>query len=371
MHVRAALPLFRPKLLVAAIVVVIGVPPVAQAQHSGRVDWDDALDQDDAWYGSEEARRIADNVLLYQDASGGWLKNTDMSRELTASQRARLERGETGGRPTIDNGGTVTQIRYLARVATATGEQRYATACRRGVEYLLDAQYPGGGWPQIYPLDEDYSRHITFNDGAMIGVMRLLDDVAAGEPNYEVLDESFRDRAVPAIAHGIDAILKCQVVVEGTPTVWCAQHDAQTLEPAQARAYELPSLSGSESVGIVRYLMDIDEPTSEVRSAIGHAVAWFEAAKIEGKRVDRIRAPGLDPPRDVVVVDDPNAEPIWARFNAIGTNTPMFVGRDGVVHDSLADIEHERRTGYAYLGDWPRRLLERDYPAWQKKWGER
>ncbi len=370
MYDRTALPLFRPESLVAAFVALWAIPLVSLAQSSGRVDWSDALDQDHVWYSSDEAKRIADNVLLYQDASGGWLKNTDMSRELSADQRARLKRGETGGRPTIDNGATVTQIRFLARVATTTGEPRYAAACRRGVEYLLKAQYPGGGWPQIFPLDEDYSRHITFNDGAMIGVMNVLDDIADGEESYKFLDDATRKRARTAIDQGVEAILKCQVVVDGIRTVWCAQHDERTLAPAQARAYELPSLSGSESVGIVRFLMSLDKPSPEVREAVRDAVAWFETAKIEGRRVERIRAPELDPPRDVVVIDDPGAGPLWARFYDIGTNKPMFVGRDGVVHDNLADIEHERRIGYAYLGDWPRRLLERDYPAWKQKWGE-
>ena len=58
------------------------------------------------------------------------------------------------------------------------------------------------------------------------------------------------------------------------------------------------------------------------------------------------------------MVADPTAEPLWARFYEIGTNRPMFVGRDGIIHDHLADIEQERRLGYAWLGDWPRRSAE-------------
>jgi PelA/Pel-15E family pectate lyase len=67
-------------------------------------------------------------------------------------------------------------------------------------------------------------------------------------------------------------------------------------------------------------------------------------------------------------VSDPAAPPMWARFYEIGTNRPMFVGRDGIVREHLADIEHERRNGYAYLGGWPRELLEKEYPAWRAKW---
>src|SRR5262249_55000860 len=149
-------------------------------------------------------------------------------------------------------------VRFLALVHEATGEQRFADAATRGIEYLLAAQYPNGGWPQFYPLKKGYYSHITFNDGAMIGVMNLLRDVAAGKKPFEFVDAGLRARCQTSIDKGLDVILKTQVVVDGKPTVWCAQYDETTLEPAPARAYELISLSGYESAGIVKYLLKID-----------------------------------------------------------------------------------------------------------------
>jgi len=64
---------------------------------------------------------------------------------------------------------------------------------------------------------------------------------------------------------------------------------------------------------------------------------------------------------------DPAAPPLWARFYQIGTDTPIFSGRDGVIRRNLADIEHERRTNDAWYGDWPAELLQRDYPAWKAR----
>ena len=60
------------------------------------------------------------------------------------------------------------------------------------MDYLLKAQYPNGGWPQFYPNLNGYYKHITFNDDAMIGVMKLLRDVAAGKPVYAFVDEARR-----------------------------------------------------------------------------------------------------------------------------------------------------------------------------------
>jgi PelA/Pel-15E family pectate lyase len=358
-----------------AVVVSLAGGGLARAQGGGRgrfggVRWPNVFGRDDAWYSGDEAKRIADNLLLYQASNGGWPKNIDMARTLSDAEKERLARTRDEAVTIIDNGATHTQIRYLAIVHKATGEQKYADAAQKGVEFLLAAQYPNGGWPMIFPLLRVYYSHITYNDGAMIGVMRVLKEIGAGKPPYEFFDQSLRDRANAAIAKGLDVILKTQVVIDGKPTVWCAQHDESDFKPAKARAYELPTLSGQESVGIVEYLMDVDKPSPEIKAAIRGAIAWFEKAKITGMRVVRVRAPDLDPPRDVVMVEDPDAGPLWGRFYDIATSKPIYVGRDGVPHDKLADIEHERRVGYAYVGSWPRDLLEREYPEWQKKWGE-
>jgi PelA/Pel-15E family pectate lyase len=73
---------------------------------------------------------------------------------------------------------------------------------------------------------------------------------------------------------------------------------------------------------------------------------------------------------DRVVVQDAQAEPLWARFYDISTNRPIFSGRDGIIKDHLAEIEDERRTGYRWYVNSPAALLEKDYPAWQKKWAQ-
>jgi PelA/Pel-15E family pectate lyase len=359
------------------LVVVLMLVTGAHGQERGRrgrgdgsVRWPNVLGRDAQWYASEDAVRIADNVLLYQNSNGGWPKNIDMARQLSDADKEKLERDRDRSETIIDNGATHTQIRYLAAVYNATKDDRYKAACLRGIDFLLAAQYENGGWPMIYPLQKGYYSHITFNDGAMVGVMRLLREVAEGREEFAFVEQRVRDRAQAAIDKGLDVILKCQIVVDGKPTGWCAQHDEHDFSPAKARAYELPSLSGSEGVGIVEYLMSIDNPSPEVRAAIHNSVAWFEAAAIHGYRVDRIRNPELDPPRDVVMVEDADGGPLWGRFIEIGTNKAMFVGRDGIVREHLADIEHERRMGYSYVGSYARDLIQKKYPAWREKWGE-
>ncbi|HET7112617.1 MAG TPA: pectate lyase, partial [Pyrinomonadaceae bacterium] len=314
-------------------------------QAVGTIAWNDAQNKPAEWYASAEALRIADNLLLYQRNSGGWPKNIDMGKPVDEDDRAKLLAQKKDTDSTIDNGATYTQLSFLARVYTAQPQQRHRESFLKGFDYLLKAQYPNGGWPQFYPERNGYSRHITFNDNAMIGVMKLLRDVAAAKPEYAFVDETRRENAAKAVEKGIECILKTQIVVNGRLTVWCAQHDEVTLAPAAARTYELVSLSGGESVEIVRFLMSIKDPSPKIIEAIESAVAWFEKSQLK----------------------NPEGKPIWARFYEIGTNRPIFVGRDGVIKYDLAQIEEERRTGYAWYVDDAAKLLSKDYPAWRQK----
>jgi PelA/Pel-15E family pectate lyase len=200
----------------------------------------------------------------------------------------------------------------------------------------------------------------------MIGVMKLLRDVSEGKPDYTFVDEARRAKAARAVEKGIECILKTQVIVNGKRTVWCAQHDEVTFAPAPARKFEVISLSGGESVGIVRFLMSIEQPSTVVVDAIESAVAWFEQSRLKGikwiEKADASQPNGIDP----VVVKDPENS-TWARFYEIGSNRPIFVGRDGVVKYSVAEIEHERRTGYSWYVDDAAKLLNKDYPLWRER----
>ena len=317
------------------------------------------LDRPADWYRSDGAARVAAHVLSHQAPSGAWPKNVDT----TAAPYTGSPRDLHG---TFDNGATTDELRLLARMVQATGEPRYQAAFLKGFDHILQAQYPTGGWPQSFPPGPKYHRHITFNDGSMVRLMEFLRE-AASAARYAFLDAPRRRAAREAFDRGVRGILRCQVVVDGRPTAWCAQHDEKDYSPRPGRSYELVSLSGAETVGIVRLLMSLEEPAPEVIRAIEGAVAWFRAARLDGLRVETRDDPRAPKGKDRVVVKDPAAGPLWARFHEIGTNRPIFCDRDGVAKYDLAAIGHERRNGYAWLGAWPRDLLAKDYPAWKKK----
>lgn len=352
-----------------SFLLVAGAVSAQATQDSPIIHWNEALKQRPAWYASPEAMRIADNVILYQRNSGGWPKNVNMAILIVPHMSTAVVRQRDRNDSTIDNGATYSQLAFLARVYSAQRQEPHRQSFLKGLDFLFQAQYPNGGWPQFYPDLNGYYKHITFNDGAMIGVMKLLRDVAAAKSDYEFVDKDRRLKADDAVKRGIECILKTQVIVDGRRTVWCAQHDEVTLAPAPARKYELVSLSGGESVDIVRFLMAIKNPSPAVIESIKSAVEWFEKTRLTGIKWIERSDPAQPGGKDWVVIKDPNAGPLWARFYEIGTNRPIFVGRDGIMKFDVSEIDHERRTSYAWYVEEPAKLLNKDYLMWRKRVG--
>lgn len=327
------------------------------------------LNKPSKFYKSREALRIAETVLLYQRNNGGWPKNYDSVRALSDRDKKELIRKKEQDDTTFDNGATYSEVRYLAKVCKASKDERFRKAFLRGVEFILKAQYGNGGWPQFYPntRDRDYAKHITFNDDAMIGVITVLRDIAQDRTSYPFVNADLRARCAQSVEKGIQCILKCQIKTGGRKTAWCAQHDEKNFLPRKGRSYELASISGWESVGIVRFLMEIEKPTPEVIRAVQSAVAWFDGAKLRDVRVIKMKNPLVPGGWDKIVVKDANARSMWARFYRIEDNQPLFCSRDGVPKATFGEISPERRMGYEWFGYYATDLLAREYPYWLKK----
>lgn len=328
------------------------------------VSWQDILDRPAEWYAVDEATRIANQVILYQRSNGGWPKNIDMALMLTQKERKDLAESKNLTDTTVDNGATTTQLAFLAKMVTAKNNAEHKDAFFKGLDYLFSMPYENGGFPQFYPLKNDYSRYITFNDNAMTHVLRLMRDIAKKDANYTFVDDERRKRANEAFLRGKDLILKLQVSINREKTIWSGQYDPVTLLPAPARSFEPVSLSTSESVDIVRFLMLESKPNKETRQAINAAVAWFDENKINGLR-------WIQDGKNNRIEKDAAAGPIWARFYQIETMRPIFIGRDGIIKYDVSEIESERRNGYAWYIDNAQRLLTIDYPRWKEKVGEK
>lgn len=316
--------------------------PVAASAAS----WNAYHKKPDGWFKSDEAKAVAANLLAWQTDRGDWPNDTD-----TFEPRPADAPDEPG---TFDDGHTTHETRFLVRMYEVTGREEYRDAALRAIDHVMNSQYASGGFPQRFPPGTKYPRHITFNDRTTVNLLELMRDVARDDA-FAFVGEDRRRVAGKMVDGGIRCILALQVQGRHGLTAWAAQYDEETLLPAPARAFEPAALAGAESADILLFLMSLEEPGPEVLTAVDAGVNWFHRAQINGVRV-------VESDDDVKVVRDRRTSPVWARFYDLDTLRPVFAGRDGVVKSSLAEIDQERRAGYAWYGEWGTKV----FAAYQK-----
>ncbi|WP_131537537.1 pectate lyase [Pedobacter nototheniae] len=311
---------------------------------------------------------IADKMLIYQLGNGGWPKQLQdksvvkYENPLTPELRD-LIKSTKDLHATFDNKATSREVVYLVKAYKKTHNKAYLKAAEKGIDYILEAQYANGGWPQYYPDKALYRSEITYNDDAMINVLNILEDISTKSNDFEVVNPAYIPKAEKAVVKGLSCILKTQVKQKGNLSIWAAQYDKDSMLPAKARNFEPASLSTSESVGVVRFLMRIKNPSTEIKTAIDAAVKWFDANKIVGYRFDDIKDSTKANGVDRLLVADASSI-IWARFYSLDLNTPIFGDRDNSIKTDVMELSYERRKGYAWYGNWARKLIEKDYPKW-------
>ncbi len=356
-------------LIIALLFVLPGAAaPKPPKDAKGGRSWRQTLrETDPAFFRTDEARRIGDQVLLWQRVTGGWPKNTDMVTPIDEEKKAKVL-AEKSRRydSTTDNDATTVQMEFLARLYQETGDARYRDGFRKGVEYLLSGQYENGGWPQFWPEMRDYQPRITYNDNAMVNTMNILGKIRDGEEPYggDLQDKDLNKRIKKAYDKGVECILATQIVYEGKPTVWCQQHHEVTLQPASARAYELPSFCSAESAAIVELLMRLPNPDKRVKKAIHSAMAWFDKYKMTGLRYSRTSYDGKW--EASLVADSTVKMPIWGRYYDLEECIPYVCDRDGIPRRNLQDIGYERRNGYSWYNSAPAELYDKYY-----KWADK
>jgi PelA/Pel-15E family pectate lyase len=336
----------------------------------------------------DAAKAAADALARGQVESGGWDYVIDFDPEkmklsYLRSDAGKLSLEEISKRKNLtnfDDNNTQSALQFLLAVADAmkgdskddARDARILEALDYGLRKMIEAQYPNGAWPQRWRAEphpvkdfpivkarypESYPREFpkvnyyadyTLNDYTHMDCIATMLDAFHRTGKREYLESAKR---------GGDFLILAQMP-EPQP-VWAQQYNAQ-MEPAWARAFEPPSLTGDESVSALQALMDLYLETGEEKflKPLPAAIAWFKRSEI---------APGK-----------------WARYYELHTNRQLWGDRDGKIYYHLADISEERQHGYSWQGDYhfPRLLAayeklqskgrdailkERDAKAAQKK----
>lgn len=345
-------------------------PPLAIRGNSSHMP----LDRPAEWYAGAEARAVADAVVSFQTPAGGWSKNQDRSIVRLPGQRFSNDAETMEQNPanfdapadrfwtfvgTLDNDSTWTEMRYLAKVAAqAPGPEgdAWRASVIRGVHYLLNAQYPNGGWPQNWPLEGGFHDSITFNDNAVANAAMVLRDVAQGTEGFDFVPADLEARAAEAVKKAIDVTLAAQVRKGDQLQGWPQQVEPMRLVPTSARNYEPRSIASGETTDVLEFLMAEPNPSPEVKAAIRGAVAWLESVRVYDKSFEM-----TDDGRKLI--DKPGAGPIWSRNYDLVTGRPIFGDKDQTIHDDVNGISIGRRNGYSWWIGSPQRALDA-YAAW-------
>lgn len=310
----------------------------------------DAFDLTGDRFYLDAARAAARALVRGQLCSGGW----DYSIEFDPARRQRYayradQRCAEGltGITTLDDNVTQACIRVLMRVDRALQFKDAAVheAAQYALDKLIEVQYPIGAWPQRYerPADPakfpvvahasypdkwewkwpgaDYRSHYTFNDNSISDVIDVMLEATRIYDN---------NRYLAAAERGGQFILRAQL--PDPQPAWAQQYDAQ-LHPAWARQFEPPSVTGGESIGIMRTLMVLYRETGNRKylDPIARALAYFQRSLVPRTSAE-------------IFQRIPAGDPVLARFYELKTNKPLYVTKGTMIN--AAGLGSKRPDGY-------------------------
>ncbi|MES2444204.1 MAG: pectate lyase [Pseudomonadota bacterium] len=270
---------------------------------------------DDYYY--EAAEKAAAALIAGQQENGGWHYFIDFGGEAstrrwydTIGRNAwRLEEFQHyWGNATFDDAGTSEAMQFLLRLYVERHDPKYLPALRKALNFVLESQYPIGGWPQRYPLKSEFSHHgkpdytsfITFNDdvaGENIKFLILCYQALGGDP-----------RVRDAITRAMNVYLVTQ---QGQPQPgWGLQYTLD-LTPVGARTYEPTALATHTTASNIRQLLDFYRLTGDTKflARVPEALDWLDSVRLPADQVKGGRA--------------------YPTFIEIGTNKPLYIHRRG------------------------------------------
>lgn len=313
----------------------------------------------------------ADNAITWQIPDvGGWDKayDTHIAKPRgTAKYNASSGWTAKGGGylGTIDNGGTYKHMNIIAQAYQINKDAKYLNSVKQAIGFFKNLQTEKGGFTQVYPKRGNYSDYVTINDDAMTSVMRELKTIYENKlPYKDMFTETERTEIKGMFDKAVDYLLKSQIVIKGEKAGWCAQHDPLTYEPKEAREYERPSVSGSESIDVIKLLLSLTDNQQAVDAGMA-ALRWFDSHKLENKGYNNKGVVNAQT-GETEYIYDLQGSTIWYRFYDLEEGKGFFSDRksnekwadyNGYFYD-IKEISEERRTGYSWMGKWAQSLID-------------
>lgn len=271
---------------------------------------------DEFYYSAAE--KIANALIAAQLECGGWNYVHDFAGrdslirwyETVGASAWRLEEFHNfSDNATFDDCCSVSCTRMLIRLYSEKYDPKYLPSIDKALEFVLHSQYPSGGWPQRWPLADDYSSCITLNDGVTQDAAALMLEA------YRIFgDKRYKESAYRAMYLTI-------LLQQGKPYAgWCDQYNPEDLSPASARTYEPRSINSGTTVSMIRQMMEYYKLTGDSRflSGIPAAIGFL----------DSLRLPDSAAEKWGKTTDDKDAF-LVPRFISPETGEPMYIHRCG------------------------------------------
>ena len=220
--------------------------------------------------------------------------------------------------------------RFLLRFYLEKMDPTYRSAVDNVINFMLESQYPLGGWPQRYPFTHsyqyegkpDYTPFYTFSN---VGV--IWENIEFLIMCYRALGDA---RLVEPIMRGMNFYLITQ---QAPPQAgWAATYDLE-LKPTYARPFEPAALSTMQTYYHILLLMRFYQYTGDVKflAGIPDAIAWIESTKL---------AKGKESSGDASR---------YPTFVELGTNKPLYSHRTGTgVLDGKYWVDYSEEDMYAF-----------------------
>ena len=228
-------------------------------------------------------------------AGAGTTSSTSILSGSTSGTPTRASQFEYGyeefrhyyGNATNDDQVTSDAAAFVLRYYATTLDSAYRGPALKALDFVLEAQYPNGGWPQRYPLRyefahdglPDYTSYYTLNDGATQGYIELL--IIA----YRALGDR---RYFEAARRGADFLIAAQGPDQEAG--WAEQYGPD-MKPIAARTHEPAGYVIRESRDAIRVLEMFYTLTGDTRylTPIPRCLAWYD--RVNKEAIDLKRPP--------------------------------------------------------------------------------
>ncbi len=296
----------------------------------------------------DAAKEAAEALVYGQLKSGGWRNHVDFTPKAAEAGLYRNGKAKGPNSSSLDDGQTQSALRFLALADKAMGFQNAAIheSVQIGFDALLAAQYPNGGFPQVWTgqvptqkvIKANYPDYEWRTEGRVKNYwdMYTLNDNTTGYIAQALLDASRvyqEPRYLEALKKLGDFLILAQMP---DPQPGWAQQYNYAMQPIWARKFEPPGVSGDETQEAIETLMLIYIETKDKKylDPIPKALAWLRKSVLPGN--------------------------LLSRYYELKTNRPLYMERQGEKY-SLTYDDSRLPSHYGWKTESKMDALEKSY----------